>query len=173
MKDLLLEYSVTPKKSYRICPKCGQKKDSNEFYKQFKNCKKCWMNHRYPENQERRCWDCDRLFIVKPAGNVFFCSDNCRFMNKVVRNPDTGCWIWTAAATKAGHGCFVTVEKRSVHAHRYMYRVMGKKINEKQYVIQTCGNRRCVYIKHLVQMGRNQHRKHLLEKRMQDANVYV
>lgn len=45
-----------------------------------------------------------------------------RFLDKILFEPNTGCWLWMAAKDRDGYGWFhIGAPKRMVYAHRHAY----------------------------------------------------
>jgi len=70
-----------------------------------------------------------------------------RFMDKVQKDPDTGCWEWTACRDKDGYGIF-TQNKNNYRAHRLIADHHGIDITDK-LVRHQCDNPGCVNPDHL------------------------
>ena len=74
--------------------------------------------------------------------------DRKRFFDKVVVDPKTGCWNWTAYRTWDGYGRFRLDGKLHV-AHRVAYELLRREIPEGRELDHTCRNRGCVRPDHL------------------------
>jgi hypothetical protein len=66
----------------KVCTKCGEFKDFNEYYKQptgkygyTSKCKKCENKRKTPKN-EKKCIQCEKMFIGTPKKR--WCSKECR-----------------------------------------------------------------------------------------------
>ena len=72
-------------------------------------------------------------------------------MDKVEKNPDSGCWIWTGPKFKTGYGT-LSYQGRSRGVHRIMAVITGliSDIRAKQEVHHTCAEYTCVNPDHLV-----------------------
>ena len=71
-----------------------------------------------------------------------------RFWNKV-READNGCWIWRAAQTGNGYGCFDTGKQGTRRAHRTAYELVVGVVSDGKVVHHRCRNRLCVNPQHL------------------------
>jgi len=73
-----------------------------------------------------------------------------RFMDKVMPEPNTGCWIWTAHLDSAGYGRFnVGREGIELRSHRVSFELFNYPIVHKMHVCHTCDNPYCVSPTHL------------------------
>ena len=71
-----------------------------------------------------------------------------RFFDKVVVDPETGCWNWTACRMRNGYGRF-KLDGKMHSAHRVCYELIKGKIPEGRELDHTCRNRACVRPDHL------------------------
>jgi len=71
-----------------------------------------------------------------------------RFMDKVHKDPDTGCWEWTAGKDRAGYGAF-RINNKTYKSHRLIAEHHGKDITDK-VVRHQCDNPGCVNPDHLL-----------------------
>jgi hypothetical protein len=71
-----------------------------------------------------------------------------RIMRKVEPEPNTGCWLWTGAATIAGYGS-ITVDSIQTGAHRYMWALHNGPIPSGAFICHRCDTPSCVNPDHL------------------------
>lgn len=71
-----------------------------------------------------------------------------RFMDKVQKDPETGCWIWTARRNRKGYG-EVKANRRKDSAHRVAYRLYVGPVPDGMCVLHRCDNPPCVNPAHL------------------------
>lgn len=85
--------------------------------------------------------------VVMTQGNMEV-DPKVRFRSKYRVDPDTGCWMWTAAAN--GHGwATISINGKATMAHRYSYEAFRGPIPEGYSVKRVCGQGRCVNPDHL------------------------
>jgi hypothetical protein len=73
-----------------------------------------------------------------------------RFYDNVdlVNISSEGCWLWVGPTDNNGYGIF-SVAGRNRRAHRMQYEFCDGPIPPSLSILHACGNRRCVYYKHL------------------------
>lgn len=75
------------------------------------------------------------------------------FDDRTMPEPNSGCWLWTGAADRAGYGKFgstgVGKDKRDVPAHRYSYQRSFGPIAPGLFVLHRCDTPACVNPDHL------------------------
>lgn len=72
-----------------------------------------------------------------------------RFMAHVSPEPNSGCWLWTAAISTNGYGLLSTTRSRQVRAHRFAYESMHGPIPDGLYICHRCDTPSCVNPDHL------------------------
>lgn len=82
------------------------------------------------------------------AGRAPGTFDEARLLEKVERDEASGCWLWVAALSRTGYGCF-RYQGRSQQAHRVSYMLFVGQLRADQVVDHLCRNRRCVNPAHL------------------------
>ena len=70
------------------------------------------------------------------------------FFDKIVVDPETGCWNWTAYRNRNGYGYF-RIDGKTHRAHRVAYELLKGEIPEGLELDHTCKNRACVRPDHL------------------------
>lgn len=70
-----------------------------------------------------------------------------RFLDKVVPEPNTGCWLWIGCTNKDGYGRFM-MNNKVCNAHRVSYEIFLGSINNYQ-VLHKCDTPSCVNPQHL------------------------
>jgi hypothetical protein len=72
-----------------------------------------------------------------------------RFENKFVVEPNTGCWLWTAAQDDIGRGMFNIGNKQTERSHRFSYQTYKGHIPDGMCVCHKCDTPACVNPDHL------------------------
>jgi hypothetical protein len=72
-----------------------------------------------------------------------------RFMDKVLPEPNSGCWLWTATVNDDGYGHFGVARSRPEKAHRVSYRLFKGEIPKGLFVCHKCDVPGCVNPDHL------------------------
>jgi hypothetical protein len=71
----------------------------------------------------------------------------------IVRNPDTGCWIWNGQISNSGYGRLMLRDSRGgtsmQSAHQASYTAFVGEVPDGMLVRQTCRNRLCINPAHL------------------------
>lgn len=70
------------------------------------------------------------------------------FENFIMPEPNSGCFLWTGAVTRFGHGTF-HIKRKTVSAHRTAYERAYGPIPNGLYVLHKCDVRCCVNPEHL------------------------
>lgn len=71
-----------------------------------------------------------------------------RFSDKFIPEPNSGCWLWTAAATKQGYGVF-NMDGSGIGAHRASWIMENGDIPDGLCVCHKCDVPSCVNPEHL------------------------
>lgn len=71
-----------------------------------------------------------------------------RFLTHVSPEPNTGCWLWTAAVDRGGYGLFKATPKM-VRAPKYSYEMHVGSVPEGLQIDHLCRARSCVNPDHL------------------------
>ena len=74
--------------------------------------------------------------------------DRKRFFDKVVVDPETGCWNWTAYRDRNGYGRF-RLDGKTHFAHRIAYELLRGEIPEGLQIDHLCRHRGCVNPDHM------------------------
>jgi hypothetical protein len=106
-----------------------------------------------------------------------------RVSNKILIEPNSGCWLWTAALSQAGYGrIFFDGENRM--APRVVYELLKGPIPEKLFLDHLCRTRCCVNPNHLEPVtnrenclrgeNRNRNKTHCIHGHLfNDENTYI
>lgn len=72
-----------------------------------------------------------------------------RFWEKVAKNPDGGCWVWTASVNERGYGRFWIARLGVMKAHRFSWEMANGAIPRGLFVLHRCDVPACVRPDHL------------------------
>lgn len=135
----------------KVCGICSVPKELSEFYTRHINCKECWNKFRREKNDKSICRYCNIDFRPGIEGRYKFCSEKCRFMDKVKIDEVNGCWIWGGhiQKKKGGYGTFQPIGEKSGLAHRSSYRLFKGLLDNNKFVLHSCHNPVCVSPDHL------------------------
>lgn len=81
-----------------------------------------------------------------------------RFWDKVIPEPNSGCWIWTGATTH-GYGYFTAFTGSVVRTHKYLYEELVGKVPEGLELDHKCRVRCCCNPDHLEPVTRSENTK--------------
>jgi hypothetical protein len=135
----------------KVCKICSIPKLISEFYKRMTSCKYCWNKQRRENYKKSVCKYCSIEFRPGIEGRYKFCSEKCRFMDKVEIGEDNKCWLWKGhiQSKKGGYGTFVPIGERNGLAHRTAYRLFKGNIPKDSHILHSCDNTICVSPNHL------------------------
>ena len=71
-----------------------------------------------------------------------------RWNNRIVVNPETGCWDWMGQINNWGYGV-AAISQRKTAVHRVVYELLVGPIPDGMQIDHTCRNRRCQNPDHL------------------------
>lgn|SRR3990167_4665160 len=72
-----------------------------------------------------------------------------RFWQKVIPEPNSGCWLWLGAARRTGYGCFWFGHHKISSAHEVAYLVLVGSVPSPLELDHQCNTRCCVNPAHL------------------------
>jgi hypothetical protein len=72
-----------------------------------------------------------------------------RIMDKVIGEPNSGCWLWTGAATDKGYGVVTRNPHQLVLAHRLSFEVFVHPLTPGKWICHKCDVTYCVNPAHL------------------------
>lgn len=139
---------------YKVCNICNRKKLCELFVKGRNKCLECNNLERRSKYKESICRQCQISFRPGVEGRYKFCSEICRFRDKIIENKETGCWMWQANKDNLGYGKFTPLGGRNGLAHRASYRLFRGPIEEGKLVLHSCHTPSCVSPMHL-RLGSN------------------
>lgn len=107
----------------------------------------------YRPKAERLC-PCGQPSI---AGQLGYCSPDCRFDAKFERGDEDECWNWLAPLNVRGRYATVLINGRTILAHRYAYERANGQAPHGLEIHHTCENTRCVNPRHLQALTKQKH----------------
>lgn len=78
-----------------------------------------------------------------------------RLLDRMEKDPDTGCWNWQSSTNKGGYGIF-NFKKRGTTAHRLLWETLFGEIDDDLDLDHLCRNRRCCNPQHLEPVTRHE-----------------
>jgi len=94
------------------------------------------------------CLYCKSIVNLPKANQRHYCSDACRFWDKVEKLGPDECWNWTAAKCHQGYGHF-RYKKHLINAHRFAWFLTHGPVPDNLDVLHTCDNESCCNPSHL------------------------
>ena len=144
--------SIKTELPYITCTVCNIKKDRDLYFNgKYNSCNDCRNIERGSKYRQSICVQCEKEYKSIGKGSGKFCSDQCRFVDKVKISPKTECWIWKGSINDTGYGSFSMKSKRSESAHRASYKLFVGSIKTDMHILQSCDMPFCVAPKHLRQ----------------------
>ena len=137
----------------KVCRICSIPKELEFYYKRHLDCIDCWNRQRREINKKSFCSYCKSGYRPGIQGRHKYCSEWCRFVDKIKIDELSGCWNWQGAIQKkkGGYGTFQVEEKVNALAHRVSYRLFKGKLKDNLFVLHSCHNTHCVAPNHLRQ----------------------
>ena len=75
--------------------------------------------------------------------------DVARFMSKIDKDGDNGCWLWTSGCDPSGYGRFNPSHGSKLYAHRVSFEIHYRPLVTGEVVHHKCGVKNCVNPEHL------------------------
>lgn len=99
--------------------------------------------------RKKNCVHCGAEY--RPAApNNLTCSLKCTLMERCIPEPNTGCWLWTAALTQGGYGSvYDLAQSRWRTAHRAAYETFVSAIPDGMDILHSCDVPCCINPDHL------------------------
>jgi len=72
-----------------------------------------------------------------------------RFLGKIIKEPNSGCWLWDGTIHPSGYGYFSLRTKQMVKAHRFSYARWRGHLPDHMHVLHKCDTPACVRPDHL------------------------
>ena len=95
-----------------------------------------------------------------------------RFLDKIQRDQETGCWLWQANRNRDGYGA-IKVDGKYLKAHRVAYELYRGQIPDGLHIDHLCSNRRCVNPYHLEPVTMKENRRRTVARGLaRNANTY-
>ncbi len=127
----------------KICKNCQQEK---ELQFERKICKECFLKEsrdRHNEKMQRKCIQCNKVFIFKNKYPI--CSARCNILSKIEMVND--CWLWKGSF-RGSYGT-MSYKCKGHLVHRVSYMVFIGEITEGLCVLHKCDNPKCCNPEHL------------------------
>lgn len=94
------------------------------------------------------CLYCKSFINLPKKNQRHYCSDACRFWDKVQKLGPDECWNWTAGKSNQGYGHF-KYKKHLINAHRFAWSLTHGPVPDNLDVLHTCDNESCCNPSHL------------------------
>lgn len=91
---------------------------------------------------------CNNVRCINPDHHREIRNDHDRYIYRIYKNPNNGCWEWGGFITPDGYGC-IRVKSRVLRVHRFSYEHYIGRIPEGLDVLHKCDNRKCSNPDHL------------------------
>lgn len=115
-----------------ICTSCGERRVINsKYFSGGDACRKCAAEK-----------------ASEAAAIVNTKDPHSRFLEKILKDPGTGCWNWTGTLQKNGYSTFY-LQGRTLRGHRWSYEHYVGTIPDGLEIDHLCRNRKCVNPEHL------------------------
>ena len=70
-----------------------------------------------------------------------------KIFTRVIKNPDTNCWLWQGYVSKVGYGYLGLQKERAIH--RIVYKLLSKSIPHSLVIDHLCRIKHCVNPQHM------------------------
>jgi len=95
-----------------------------------------------------------------------------KLKSNIVRDPQTGCHLWTKSAKPNGYGQ-VRWKGKVLYTHRLSYEAFNGEIPESSVVHHACSNRLCINPKHLQLVTPQENQVEMLERTNMQKKIAI